>query len=514
MMQDPDWIELSQEWDRLFQVSLPTIRVSFPGLPTRLVPEPGAIEAHSHSASLKMSSEQPNQDRESDDEDEEEEALSVSQLREKFNIGTEWTEPALLAQRAAEDKEAKEKLPKAAPWVREEASEEPVEKTAAESSSLSPSSKEATFRGRLEKPYTPPLIKSPSVGSKSSRQSPASPVRYVGMEEEKRRMNHRGEASGPGSPGSGTVKERIQELIKNSKSPTGSSKSSSSATDWAFKKKQLSSGRPFLEAPAAAGTIPFLPSAERIRHRADDVENKPPMKENIEPSRNSLHQNIHINKNNRERGSDKVGAIFRAAVGHFKYMQTKKKLGLGVYLAKLQEGKPGRVSRCLVGIDFRNKRLWWESKGRVSWLPLQEMVRIEYGLGSSCFAKLDEKLVLPWNCFTIVFKKRSLNLYADGKAGAEFDPKTSKNRLVLYPESSDKVALDNTSEEVDVMLFGLSELVRQDSKKTFLSGSNNGLFKSYSQLRWCRSLIKLDYIAQRWEGGLPSFVRSLSPLAL
>jgi hypothetical protein len=495
-MQDPDWIELCQEWDRLFQVSLPTIRVTFPGLPTRLVPDPaGPAELPEPPTKNKRDlipvvlPQLPVPTRQADEEDEAEEegasSPSVSLLREKFNIGTEWTEPALLAQRAAEEQAEKDRPHKVAPWVRTEAAEAPVERSAAfGEESLEKKEISHVFRGRAEKPFTPPLLVSspPPIQQTGRRLSSKDDSSSSGGR--RTPLNHRGELSPEvhaGSPGS--VKSRIQELMKNSRSsPVGSSKSSTSTTEWAFKKKQLSSGRPFLEAPATAGTIPFAQQGMMDDHSLSSLLLRHNNLENVNPDKN-----ISSMMNSR--------AIYAAAAGQFRYMHAKKRLGLGVYLVKLQEGKPGRVSPCLVGIDFVEKSLWWKSKGLAHSLPLKDLVEVEYGMKSACFKKTKPNNTLPWNCLTVVFRQRCLNFFADRKMRAEFDPKTGRNRLISVKQVLEEVASDKLgyiSEEVDSLLFGLSQLFREERK---ILGHHVRLFKSYSHLRFSRCLIKLDYLA-------------------
>ena len=534
MMQDPDWIELSQEWDRMFQVTLPTIRLSIPGFPPRLVPDPGSIEEVRPIPALIPTEEPaalevvppvlplpplvkvispPPAEAGSVQEGEDSEVRSVSSLRERFNSGVDATEPMLVAQRAAAAREAlRQEVPEAAVM----------------------SSPSTTTSGKKGKIITPPASR---VGS-----SPSGPLRFGFEEEKQQRRSSRATSSSVTSKVQGeeksetnvssplSVKDRVQQLMQknnNPKSPSvGEATSSVASKEWTFKKKKVSeSMQPFLKNPAPAGIIPFIKSVndnnqenennQDVNDNNHDVEDEEMMscsshslsslllKMPSDQDESRLHKHVIVARK-------KVKEIFFAAAYFFRYMHTKRRLAQGVYLVKLQEAKPGKVSPCFVGIDVEKNSLWWDSKGHVTNLPLSDLLWVEYGTKSRCFEKISnfsssrkeaEVVILPWNCLTLVFKERTLNVYSDRKARGEVDVKTGKNKVVRVervPKPFD------TSREVDMLLFFLS-IYFTESKA--ITRKVSGLFRSYAHLRWARSLIKLEYTSK--SNKMPSFLQTL-----
>lgn len=189
-----------------------------------------------------------------------------------------------------------------------------------------------------------------------------------------------------------------------------------------------------------------------------------------------------------------VGNIFSRAVDYFVQRRALTILETGVYLSKLQEGKPGKVSECVVGVSGGS--LWWYHNGSKSTFALKDVQSIEYGEGSACWRKLLQfKLVesiYPWNCLTLITRDRSLDLFSVGSMGKQPQVLTDSNGkkrlskldvLQKKPKRSGSM-LDRLEDVSD----GLQQLILAIPHKP------DGAVTSMRRMRWRRALIKIRYL--------------------
>jgi hypothetical protein len=187
----------------------------------------------------------------------------------------------------------------------------------------------------------------------------------------------------------------------------------------------------------------------------------------------------------------------------------------GTYFMKLESD--GSRIPCLVGVGGKDAvTFWWQrADGSVTAIPLGELIQVKYGLDSECFSLLQKSKtgalvnVLPWNCFTVVFRSQTVNFFADRKKEMIVRTENEKRSIVqnyamssLLPESVISPSIDRLVEveqDVETFLYGFAIVFR---KERYERGSIKtlaqipGLVVCLGQLRWQRALIKLDYLTQ------------------
>jgi hypothetical protein len=188
----------------------------------------------------------------------------------------------------------------------------------------------------------------------------------------------------------------------------------------------------------------------------------------------------------------------------------------GSYFMKLEEN--GSSTACLVGVGGKDAvTFWWEKQNaNITAIPLGELVRIDYGIDSNCFRSLqnskrgEHRNVLPWNCFTVVFKNLRVDFFADRREACRVrtDPQTRKHSLmtnyslsVFQPEALLIPAIERLAEidqSVETFLYGFAILFR---KERYERGSIKtlaeipGMVSCMTHLKLRRAVIKLDYVS-------------------
>ena len=188
-----------------------------------------------------------------------------------------------------------------------------------------------------------------------------------------------------------------------------------------------------------------------------------------------------------------------------KLLVARKNLMSGQYFVKLQEGKAGKVSHVIVGVAETAGTFWWDHGGNVSTIPLSRLQRVEYGIGSGSYRNLREKFpkhdqrnVLPWNCVTLVFKDRKIDLYADRKRCGQLktDAKSGRKMLVVNQAkfSKQETLLDDSptrfaevDDEMEKFILAFSRFILDKCRCV------PGLAHSVNHLRWKRAIAKAAF---------------------
>ena len=206
---------------------------------------------------------------------------------------------------------------------------------------------------------------------------------------------------------------------------------------------------------------------------------------------------------NRKKREKRVWKIYNTFCDYLLFEMIRKRIEtVGLSMDKLQESHIGKVSRVDLGIDLRTESVWWTHGGlNRSNLKFRDIIRLDYGLGSSCYVKLksnfspgsvQSNMVAPWNCFSLVTSNRTYDFYAlsNGLSGASEDDDSLVPTTIAF--SKDTSLLNSI--DIENYLFAFSYVLRTELRNKYTIG---GLFESKKHLALIRGKIKISYILRK-----------------